>query len=154
MANETAPVRKRATDTERTRSIIIERLKLTADLGREAKDAFVAQLGCNNLASSISDPGLGDALEAEAKSRWCRAVLKRMSREPVLAVLRDEVALLRVRCRAASYLHDFSTTRQFTRECCFDAHMALEQLFMGFYLPRLEAVMAAENIADSPWNGA
>jgi hypothetical protein len=151
MANETAPARQRATDTERTRAIIIERLKLTADLGREAKDAFVAELGCHNLASSIS--GLGDALEAEAKSQWCRAVLKRMSREPMLAVLRDEVELLKVRCKATCQPHDFSTTRRYTRDCCYDAYQSLQKLITGFYLPRLEAVMAAENIADSPWEG-
>jgi len=151
MANETEPVWKRTNETDRTRAIIIERLQLTADLGREAKSAFVAQLGCNNLASSIS--GLGDALEAEAKSRWCRAVLKRMQQEPMLAVLQDEVALLKVRCRAASYLRNFSTPRQYTRECCLDAHISLERLFTGFYLPRLEAVMAAENIVDTPWEG-
>jgi hypothetical protein len=154
MANESAPVWKRASETDRTRAIIIDRLKLVQELGREAKDAFVAQLGCNNLVSSISGPGLGDALEAEAKSRWCQAVLKRMSREPMLAVLQAEVELLHTRVDALKFTHTSEATRALTRRSCYAAYRDLYLLFMGFYLPRLETVMAAENIADSPWNGA
>lgn len=152
MANETAPVWKRTTDTEKTRAIIIERLALVQKLGREAKDAFVAELGCHNLASSIS--GLGAALEAEAKARWCRSVLKRMSREPMFAVLQSEVALLKVRIKVMMRAYDGETTRMCIHRSHYEAYVQLATLFSGtYYLPRLEAVMAAENIADSPWTG-
>lgn len=154
MANETAPVWKRATDTERTRAIIVERLKLTADLGREAKDSFSARMYCNGIANTLSE--VGEALKAEAKFKWCRAVLKRLAQEPMLFVLRDEIKVIssKAECWLAAPDEDLEPTQSYVQDETCDAYCELSALLMGFYVPRLEAVMAAENIADSPWNGA